>query len=215
VQRLLVLLRGASDVLDVARSLADHPGTRAVTAYVELDAPWPRTRHGLPIATSFDAMIDVAASDEVSMARALSTVSALTASAFVYRVDERRPRAYPRDWADGAPTPGLFVIAAVGRATSASVETFAAAWRDRHGPLALEHHAAMWDYRQDVVLERRPSSAPAFDGIARLGFPSVEAFETGFVGSQTGARALAEDTATLVSHVEVALLREIVLWSNG
>jgi len=44
-------------------------------------------------------------------------------------------------------------------------------WRDTHAPLALTHHAAMWDYVQLSVV--RTLDGRALDGIALCAFPTL------------------------------------------
>ena len=81
--------------------------------------------------------------------------------------------------------------------------------------LPWAHGDGAGDYRQALVVERLDDDAPPFDGIARLGFPSIEAFETRFFDSRDGRRAIAKDTARFVDveKTEIRLLREIVLAS--
>jgi uncharacterized protein (TIGR02118 family) len=226
VTRFVVLLRRPNDiergafrahVIDaLGRPLARLDATRWVAAYVpglpeeSGGSPLPSKR-GLPKATSFDALIEVAGSGDVDVTLAAPPY----ADHPRYRVEERRLKEYPRDWADGVESPGVFLVSAVCRAETLDLAHFDAHWRDNHGPLALAHHVGMWDYRQGVVVERLTEGAPAFDGIARLGFPTHADFETGLFRSKESGRIIAEDTARFidVSRLEVAMLQEIVLKS--
>jgi uncharacterized protein (TIGR02118 family) len=137
------------------------------------------------------------------------------AGAHAYRVEERRLKTYARTWPDGEATPGVFLVSPVRRAKAIDAAGFDAYWRDRHGPLALVHHAGMWDYRQAVVVERLTEGAPPYDGIARLGFRTLRDLETGLFATRESRRVIGEDTARFVNveHLEVALLREIVVKS--
>lgn len=160
-------------------------------------------------ATSFDAIVDL--DDRAWPPRAFDPE--LEPGLEVYRVEERHLKIYPRDWADGQESPGLFLVSPVRRAPALDRAAFDAYWRDRHGPLALRHHTGMWDYRQALVVEPIGEGSTPWDGIARLGFPSVTSFETSLFDSREGRRAIAEDTGHFVDVADVRLLREIVLAS--
>lgn len=164
--------------------------------------------------TTFHAVVEVGVEGASPESVLVAALASLPHAA--YRVEERRLKTYPRVWADGEPSPGLFLVSAVRRASSCTdARAFDAHWRDRHARLALEHHVGMWDYRQSVVHKRLSLDCPPFDGIARLGFPTVHDFETGLFDSREGRRALGEDTARFVDieRTENALLRETVLKS--
>jgi uncharacterized protein (TIGR02118 family) len=200
VTRILVLARERLDA--VARELAGTDGVREVSVYGASGAA-----HGLPGAATFEALVDVV----VESVRDLQ----IPAGAFAYRVDERKLKAYSRTWPDGVATPGVVLVAPVFRAPALSRDAFDTHWRDRHGPLALEHHAGMWDYRQARVVEVLVAGAPPFDGIARLGFPSLGAYEAGLFPSRASRRAIGEDTARFVDvgRLSGALLHETILKS--
>jgi uncharacterized protein (TIGR02118 family) len=194
-------------------SLAHRSDTHFVAVCVP-DATLGPMRHGLgrnEDAGRAQALLDVAFHRDAPVPE----VQALFRDHAVYRVDERRLKTYPRNWADGESTPGLVLISPVVRAAALDAAAFDAHWRDRHGPLALAHHVGMWDYRQAVVTECLTEGAPSFDGIARLGFPTVEAFENGFFDSKEGRRALGRDTALFVDvgRTLAIVAREIVLKS--
>jgi uncharacterized protein (TIGR02118 family) len=212
MDRILLLLPRGPDAIAIGRALAASDAARCVAAYLPLES-LPRTRHGLPEPKSFVSVVELETSDAVATARALRSVDAR--NALCYRVAERRLKTYPRDWPDESPTPGVTLVSPVCRALGTDRASFDAHWREHHAPLALRHHAGVWDYRQALVLECLSPEAPPFDGIARLAFRSLRDFETGLFDSKEGRRALAEDTARFVAldRSEAELLREIILKS--
>jgi uncharacterized protein (TIGR02118 family) len=187
-----------------------------VSVYVP-DETLSAVRNPFPKSATFDALIDLQTESAAAGADAEPTSfappSSISAWHAAYRVTERHLRACPRASAHGEPTPGLVLVSPVHRGPALDRASFDRHWRDRHGRLALLHHAGMSDYRQALVEERFGADAPDFDGIARLGFPSATAFEQGFFDSREGRRAIAEDTMKFVDmeRTEVALLREIVV----
>lgn len=211
--RLLVLLRrspamGAPDfasrVNELGRGLAND-GPCAV--YVP-DASLDSVKSPFPKGSGFDALVDVldrpalfSIADELELAGA-------------YRVEERCLKTHARETPSGRASSGLWLVSPVCRAPALDRAAFDAHWRERHAPLALRHHSGMSEYRQALVVESFGESLP-IDGIARLEFLSVEAFETRLFDSREGRRAIAEDTARFVdvARTEVRLLREMVLAS--
>lgn len=202
-RRLILLLRNpettgtaafASRVVATARRLAHGGSCSACVPDDALDA----VKSPFPKAASFDALVDVA--DRAALPDLAEELVG------AYRVEQRRLKT------DASAT--LCLVSPVRRAPALDRAAFDAHWRDRHGPLALRHHAGMSDYRQALVVECL-GDAPQLDGIARLGFPSVEAFETLLFDSREGRRAIAEDTTCFVdvAKTEVRLLREIVFAS--
>src|SRR5262249_28044916 len=153
---------------------------------------------------NFDALVDFR-TDASSVDEIIRCFDSVCAS---YRVEERRLKAYPRDWLDGDFTPGLCLVSTVRRKRTLSRAQFDEHWRTSHAPLALAHHVGMWDYRQALVAD----PAAELDGIARLGFPSVQAFETGLFDSKAGRHALSTDMQDFIDpeRTAIALLREIV-----
>ncbi len=161
---------------------------------------------------AFDALFEIHTQVGLGeIARRLNEAGTL----HVYRVGSRRLRNYPRDWADGTRTPGVCMISPAYRAAHRGARDFDAHWRRRHAPLALEHHIGMWDYRQNPILEVCTSGSPAFDGIAQMGFPSVEAFRSGLFDSPEGMKIIMEDTRRFLDlgRSESAMMGEYVLKS--
>ncbi len=141
-------------------------------------------------AACFHALVELSGDS-----RAQAAVAALRdqGGPHVYRVESRRVKAYPRSWPDGARTPGVEVLAAMRRNPALSRDDFDAQWREVHAPLALRHHPGLWEYRQNTVLGVETPGSPAFDGIAVLGFPSVEDCASRLHASpQDGAAILAD-----------------------
>lgn len=85
-----------------------------------------------------------------------------------YRVDESTPRAYPRDWPDGAETPGVVLLTLFRKPPALSRDAFLEAWHGHHTPLTLEIHP-VWGYVRNVVETALPGS-PVLDGIVEEHF---------------------------------------------
>jgi len=112
------------------------------------------------------------------------------------------PRLGARVWAwevatrvlRASPTPcPLTMVALTRRRASLTPAEFARHWHDRHGPLALRHHAGLADYRQAVVTRPVTPGGAGVDGIARLGFASRADFETRFYDSEDGKQVIRTD----------------------
>ena len=73
-------------------------------------------------------------------------------------------------------------------------------WRDRHAPLALEHHPAMSYYTQLSVVHR--IHGPEWDGFALCAFDSVEDLRQRFFGSPEGKVAIRNDVAKFADTSE-------------
>jgi hypothetical protein len=144
-------------------------------------------RWGLKDATSFSAVLEMDPNGE-GLALALAPKA-------VYRVTERALKQ------DEAAT--FYLFAPVVRAKGLSREAFDAHWSSTHANLALRHHVAMCDYRQMLA---EALLGPPIDGVARLGFASKQAFETGFLDSTAGGRIIAEDSARFVDGSRGAVL---------
>ncbi len=64
-------------------------------------------------------------------------------------------------------------------------------WRDKHGPLALEHHAHMSHYSQLSVLQTL--RGPEYDGFALCGFNSEDDLRNRFYTTQESVGIIAAD----------------------
>ncbi len=73
-------------------------------------------------------------------------------------------------------------------------------WRDRHAPLALEHHPFMSHYTQLSVVHRL--HGPEIDGFALCGFDTLEDLRQRFFGSPEGKVAIRNDVATFANTSE-------------
>jgi uncharacterized protein (TIGR02118 family) len=103
---------------------------------------------------------------------------------------------------------GVALIGRVRRATGLTSPEFERHWYDVHRPLAIEHHVGMQRYVQNVV-RSHDHVTPGFeaDGIAELGFESVEAFETQMYDDDNGRRIIEADVATFVGGAWMGLYR--------
>ncbi|MHC4992309.1 MAG: outer membrane protein assembly factor BamB family protein, partial [Planctomycetota bacterium] len=108
--------------------------------------------------------------------RALATEldSSLGAGArlHAYLVSERLPRRHVQDWPDGAPTPGVRMVALMVRDPQLSRAEFDAYWRDQHTPIALAHSVRVLHYSQNTVVERLTEGSDPIDGIVGEQFAS-------------------------------------------
>ena len=68
-------------------------------------------------------------------------------------------------------------------------------------------------YRQNVVREVLTQGSPAFDGIAQLGFPSLDAFRTRLFDSPEGTRIIYADIKRFLAmeRSESSMMGEYVL----
>jgi uncharacterized protein (TIGR02118 family) len=151
------------------------------------------------------AIIEVAGQDALDPTGLAADVGVDAGSIQVYAVAEqlrwtRTARADTRD--------GVALIGRVRRATGLTGPEFERHWYDVHRPLAIEHHVGMQWYVQNVV-RSQDHVTPGFeaDGIAELGFESVEAFETQMYDDDNGRRMIEADVATFVGGAWMGLYR--------
>ncbi|MEX2205517.1 MAG: hypothetical protein WEF50_04740 [Myxococcota bacterium] len=82
-----------------------------------------------------------------------------------YLVTESVPRDFePRDWPDGARSPGAVMISAFPQPARLTREVFLARWHGSHTPLALEVHP-LWRYVRNAVARRLTPAGPELAGI--------------------------------------------------
>jgi uncharacterized protein (TIGR02118 family) len=110
----------------------------------------------------------------------------LGARVWAWTVEERRPRIGDEECA-------VTMVALMRRRPDLSHEDFAGHWTERHTPLALAHHAGLYDYTQNLVIDALTPEADEIDGVAELGFRTRTDFETRFYDSEDGRRAIGED----------------------
>ncbi len=89
--------------------------------------------------------------------------------------------------------PGVIGLFPILRAPGMSHQAADTHWRDVHGPLALKHHEHMTHYTQLSVVETL--EGPALDGIALVGFASIEDFRHRFYTGPESPAIIAEDTS--------------------
>jgi len=116
-------------------------------------------------------------------------VEALTSGrpATGYIVEERA------QWDDGPAPAGVTRISFVRRRPDLTRERFADHWTNVHAALARRHHPALWRYVQNVVVAPLTSGAPEIDGIAELGFRSIEDMSARMYDSPEGAAVIRAD----------------------
>jgi len=105
---------------------------------------------------------------------------------WAWTVEERRPRVGRLECA-------VTMVALMRRKPDLTADEFREHWTAQHTPLALTHHAGLHDYTQNLVLATLTPGADEIDGIAELGFPTREEFETQFYDSDDGRRVIGED----------------------
>ena len=104
-----------------------------------------------------------------------------------YRVEERP------QWDDGLPADGVTRISFVRRRPGLTRRQFADHWTNVHAPLARRHHPALCRYVQNVVVEPVTLGAAEVDGIAELGFRSIEDMTARMYDSPEGAAIIRAD----------------------
>lgn len=137
----------------------------------------------------------------------------LTAAADVatHIVYARQIKSHDVSWERGSLTPGVsacFGLVHNENMTHLETDTH---WRETHAPLALTHHAAMWDYVQLSVV--RTLDGPALDGIAVCSFPTLEDHNERFFNDAESEKIINADVAkfaNLRSSPRPALLTEVL-----
>ena len=104
-----------------------------------------------------------------------------------YHVEERP------QWDHGPPAEGVTRISFVRRRPDLTRRQFADHWTNVHSPLARRHHPALWRYVQNVVVAPLTPGAPEVDGIAELGFRSIEDMSARMYDSPEGAAIIRAD----------------------
>jgi len=99
-------------------------------------------------------------------------------------------------WDDGRAT--VARISFVRRAPGLTRAEFARHWTEVHAPLAREHHPGICRYVQNVVVEPLTPGAPEVDGIAELGFASIQDLRERMYDSPEGRETIAADVRTFL-----------------
>jgi uncharacterized protein (TIGR02118 family) len=101
---------------------------------------------------------------------------------------EERPQ-----WDHAVGPDGVTRISFVRRRPDLTRERFADHWTNVHAALARRHHPALWRYVQNVVVAPLTPDAPEIDGIAELGFRSIEDMWARMYDSPEGAAVIRAD----------------------
>jgi uncharacterized protein (TIGR02118 family) len=102
---------------------------------------------------------------------------------------------------------GISHICCVARSAGLTAGQFEKHWTEAHRPLAQKHHFGMELYVQNVVREQLGSTGPGIDGIAELGFRSVESFQGEMYDSDEGLTTIAADVSKFVGAASCGLYR--------
>jgi len=181
-------------VAEASRRVADEPTLVGANVFViDDDLEKLAAATAGPGGATFDAMVAISGYDQ-GAAHAVLADALGHETCHAYRVETRPIKTCSRTWAVGERTPGLVMVSPVYRADHLSAREFDEYWRDGHAPLALRHHVGMWDYKQNPVREVLTDGSPPYDGIALLGFPSIDAFTGGLFDSPEGTEIIMTDT---------------------
>lgn len=164
-------------------------------AYVANDDTHPKT--------PFRSIVRAVVSDPDRLAKAADVATHLVFS--------RQIKSHDVTWEQGEPTPGVSACFGLVHNQKLSHLQTDTHWRDIHAPLALEHHAAMWDYVQLSVV--RTLDGPALDGIAICSFPTLEDHNERFFNNAESERVINADVATFADlrhSPRPALLTEVL-----
>lgn len=77
-------------------------------------------------------------------------------------------------------------------------DQFVEHWTTVHTPLARRHHPGLGRYVQHVITDALTPDAPAFDGLAELGFASRADLRDRMYDSEDGREAVAADVASFL-----------------
>ncbi len=95
---------------------------------------------------------------------------------------------------DGAPTPGVKMVAFVRRRADLSPDEFRARYL-AHAEVARKHHPGIGRYVQNFVRGLEPPGAPVVDAIAELHFPSEQDRRDRFYRDEASPAVVAADVA--------------------
>ena len=109
-----------------------------------------------------------------------------------YVVEERL------QWDHGLPRSAVTRISFVRRRSGLTREQFADHWSTEHAPLARRHHPALWRYVQNVVIEPLTPDTPEVDGIAELGFRTIDDLSTRMYDSPEGMAIIRADVLRFI-----------------
>jgi uncharacterized protein (TIGR02118 family) len=225
-QLLIAVWRGPRVTLDECRSrvvgeyateaLAE-PGLQTLTVSLADDDQGPYTKQpdANGLVPNVDAIIKVGLerAHDLDDIPARDILHSFARRIEAWRVDVRRPLQWERTWPDGEPAPGIKMVSLVRRAVGLTPQQFARHWTERHAPLALRHHAGLWNYTQNIVRRAYTPGGGQIDGIAELHFRTRQDFEERFYDSDEGKAIIREDVKRFIGArgAEAALMTELPL----
>ena len=147
--------------------------------------------------------------DDLDLAPVLDGLGELRAYRARSRVIKRPGAQTP----SGERTPGFTMVSPVFRAETVSHEEFDRHWVDQHAPLALRHHSGMGSYEQLVLEQTLTPGAADFDGVALLGFATLEDYTERMFDSDEGRAIILADIRSFLNlrRSETVLMTELVL----
>jgi uncharacterized protein (TIGR02118 family) len=185
----------------LTHSMAGLPGTGV--AHVALPTrPDPTGREASDSATSF--IVEWFAAVPPEPAQWADALAIDEDQLMWYAVSEALR--WNRPGTDRSPT-GVSHICCVARSAELTQAQFETHWTEVHRPLAQKHHLGMELYVQNVVRDQLGSNGPGIDGIAELGFSSVESFQGEMYDSEEGLKTIATDVSKFVGTASCGLYR--------
>lgn len=120
-------------------------------------------------------------------------VLAPAADVATYLAFSRQVKSHDVTWDAGDLTPGVTAAFGLKHHPDNSHLQTDEHWRDTHAPLALTHHAAMWDYVQLSIV--RTLDGSELDGIALCSFPTLEDHNERFFNDAESEKVINADVA--------------------
>lgn len=159
-----------------------------------------------PTPEPFDTLVSVGVEDEHQARNLAQAIRAElgdgpdgTADLHALLVRSRWPKPRtPRPASGSGTDAGVVMVSAMHRIANITRDQFDHHWRDRHAPLALEHHPGMAAYQQNVVEEVLTSTTPSWDGVAVLYFDSPDDLANNLYNDEESQRIIMEDVARFV-----------------
>jgi uncharacterized protein (TIGR02118 family) len=195
------------DLLTRLEPLSAAVSARLYTADVD-QTPLTRAPENQTRRPHFEAAL-LLEGDDLDLPLVLSGLGELRAYQGRSRVIKRPGEQTP----PGRRTPGFTMVSPVFRADAITHERFDRHWGEQHAPLALRHHPGMAAYEQLVIEEPLTPGAAPFDGVALLGFATLEDYTERMFDSQEGRSIIIADTKRFLDlrRSEAVLMSELVL----
>jgi len=219
VQKLIVVYReplycSAEEALARLAALPETPAC-GITAHLRTAAIPAELR----ATGGFDAAIGAALALWVNSFEDLDAIAAplaaIGAPGGIYAVVESTPREYASiDWADGARSPGITLLALMRRRAGLGTEEFMRLWHE-HSAMSLRIHP-LTRYHRNAVLCRIRGDGEHWDGIVEERVGSVEdlahdRFYTGAGARERAIAHLASFVDVLHGGMQCALLEEYIV----